>query len=167
MNFYVGSINGFVTIFTIGEKFNHWKKKKILKDHENKITCIKSDDYLNIFATCCLNGRINLYTMPKLEIYRTIDLNSCNNFVVTPLINNIYISHSPLPSIILLSNNDNKFYSYSINGEKIAEDDKYQLNVENYTDIDCSEIIKDDNFSEAIVKILISKHFILIHNLLS
>jgi len=144
-------MNGFVTIFTIGEKFNHWKKKKIFKDHENKISCIKSDDYLNIFATCCLNGRINLYTMPKLEIYRTLELNSNKNFVVSPIITNIFISYSPLPSIIFLSNN-NKFYSYSINGEKIAEDDKYPSNVENNSDIACSEIIKDEYFSQEIVR---------------
>lgn len=153
----LGSQNGFVTIFTIGDKFNIWKKTKTLKDHDSKITCISSNDYLNILASSCEGGKINLYTIPKFELFRTIDLNNVNNFQRPFNINNIFISSTPLACVAIYCRYHNKILTYSINGEKISEEDlRCNLIDEKKNEIiGCSEIFKDENFSDNIVNYFI------------
>ena len=148
----VGSQNGFVTIFLIGEKFNTWKKIKTLKDHDSKITCISSNEYLNVVASSCIEGKINLYTIPKFEIFRTIDLNYINNLQKPFDINNLFISSAPLACIAIYAKNHNRIFTYTINGEKILEEDLKKPNDKKKTEIiNCSDIFRDENFSDNIV----------------
>ena len=145
-------MNGLITVFSIGDKFNIWKKIKILKDHNSKVTCIITNDNLNIFVSSCIEGKINLYTIPKLEIYRTIDLNYANNLGKSIIPNALIISSTPLPSISVYCDSHNSMLTYSINGEKLSKHALNDKNAENKSVIiSFSEIFRDENFSDKIV----------------
>lgn len=132
-----------------------WKKIKSLKDHNSKITCLIINDYLNILASGCVEGRINLYTIPKFEIYRTINLNNFTRFDKPLIPNKIFISSSPLPSISVYSSTNKVVHNFSINGkelnfENLNASNDYNKNEEVYF----SDINKDDNLEDNIVYLI-------------
>ena len=64
-------------------------------------------EQLNLFIACDKDNYCNLFSFPKFNLLNSYKLKENN-------IKNIFLSDSPLPSIILFSD-DNKLISYSIN----------------------------------------------------
>ena len=78
-------------------------------DHSKKLIDIFINEELNLFADISKDGFINIYTLPECELLHSIYLNNEEeNF------ERIYLSSSPLPSIIIKTNN--KLISYNIMG---------------------------------------------------
>ena len=65
-------------------------------------------------ASASIDGYISLYTMPNFKLYKCFKLNSNKE---NNIINNIFISDSPLPSILIII--DDEVNLYSINGHHI------------------------------------------------
>ena len=109
--------------------------KKIFCNNNDEITSVYYSSELSIFASASKDGYLNLYTFPKYKLFRSIYINpeefSCDE---------IFIIHSPLPSIIIHSKKNNNLISYSINGtflNKIEENG-----------IKSPKIAKDSNFNQ-------------------
>ncbi len=93
-----------------------------------------------------------MYTIPKFEIFRTIDLNYIYDVQKPFNIYNLFISSAPLACIAIYSENLYKIFTFSINGEKISEEDFNDPIAKKKTKlIDCSEIFRDENFTDNIV----------------
>ena len=71
------------------------------------------DTKLNILSTVSSDKTCNLYTYPDLKLFRVISLHELNSLY------NVFISNTPLPSIVIYSKNDSMFYVYTINGSFI------------------------------------------------
>jgi len=107
---------------------------------------------LNIFISACLGGKINLYTIPKFELFRSFDLNYFSNYIsISPKLKNVFVSHSPLACFTIITN-DNMFVSFSINGEKLKENQEEIINNDQKFELITSEINQDELFSENLVK---------------
>ena len=102
------NLKGFIKIATISKKdkiiINEYK---ILYEHKNEIIDMFLSEQLNLFIACDKDNYCNLFSFPKFNLLNSYKLKENN-------IKNIFLSDSPLPSIILFSD-DNKLISYSIN----------------------------------------------------
>ncbi len=120
-----GTNNGNLFIF---DKRNDNKIYKLIHDHSKKLIDIFINEELNLFADISKDGFINIYTLPECELLHSIYLsNEEDNF------ERIYLSSSPLPAIIIKTNN--KLISYNINGKFLKE-------INNNKDV--KDIIKED-----------------------
>ena len=105
--------------------------------HCDEITSIAINDTLHLCATSSLDGYINIYTLPEFGLVRSIQISkkeseadiSEEEFTFA---NNIFISSSPLPCIIIFISSKQLFIIYNINGKYIGEveesEDTKQLN---------------------------------------
>ena len=102
------NLKGFIKIATISKKdkiiINEYK---ILYEHKKEIIDMFLSEQLNLFIACDKDNYCNLFSFPKFNLLNSYKLKENN-------IKNIFLSDSPLPSIILFSD-DNKLISYSIN----------------------------------------------------
>ncbi len=73
-------------------------------------------------SSCSDDGYINLYLLPNVELVRVIK--TINNLIP----DYVFLSSNPLPSIIIYSNNKEKFLCYSINGKYLFEKDRKDEN---------------------------------------
>jgi hypothetical protein len=124
-------MNGILTIFKIDKNYN-WIKEKELIDHNSEISHIFISNNLNILATSCIDGYVNLYTFDDFHFFRSIKLpfNISANYV--------FLSNNPLPSISIFSLTNFTFYNFTINGKKINEAYEEKVNLLNpivFTDI--------------------------------
>ena len=99
-------------------KFNFFK---YITDQISAISYIHHNSNLNLWASASIDGEIYLYTAPLCKLIRCIRIptKSCEY---------VFLLSSPLPSIIIISveNEKSYIYLYSINGKflvKIEEDD--------------------------------------------
>ena len=119
------------------------KKAEIIKifcDHNNEIISLYYCSELSIFASTSKDGYINLYTLPKYTLFNSIFVDP-NEFSC----DEIFLSYSPLPSIIIHSKKNETLLSYSINGtflKKIEE-----------PGIKSPKIARDSNFNELLIYI--------------
>ena len=111
---YVGTENGSIIIYKIEELYNSYSIIffKIKKNHTEAIININANSRLNMFIDCSLDCFINIYTMTKVELIKSI----YNDNSYGSLINYVFLSSSPLPSFIYYTNK-NMFNCYNINGE--------------------------------------------------
>ena len=109
---FIGNEIGNISVMYISSSnINDWKEVKFLNDHSNLISSIESNYQLNVWASASIDGYINLYTTPSCKLINSFKLetkNSCKN---------IFICDSPLPSILLICQEE--VFFYSINGHKI------------------------------------------------
>ena len=116
---YIGTTNGKLFIYRINKNTEDINKllkfDKLLTDHSNSINDIYIDTKLNILSTISSDKTCNLYTYPELKLFRVISLHQLNS------LDNVFISNTPLPSVIIYSKSDTMFYSYTINGSFILK----------------------------------------------
>ena len=117
-----------------------WEKYYVLYDHLKSITDIAYNNRLNVLVSTSLDGLCHIYTFPIINLI--------NSFKISDNIyaNNIFISSSPLPSIIFYIESNKEFLIYSINGKKIYNK-KYNEN----DIIDNIKIFKDAFFRDFII----------------
>ena len=96
-------------------KNNDIELYKVFHDHSKEIIDIAVNDILKIFVDISNDGFINIYTFPECDLINSIYIKLKEN----EKFEKIYLSSSPLPSIIIKTNN--KLISYSINGKFLKE----------------------------------------------
>ena len=98
---------------------NNWEKYCILTDQKSSISHIKCNNELNLWASITNDGYICLYTLPLCNLIRCIKTPS-------KLYSYVFLSDSPLPCIISISDEDNsEIFVYSINGKLIFKKQEY------------------------------------------
>ena len=114
---------------------NNWEKYCLLTDQKSRISHINCNNELNMWASISVDGYICLYTLPLCNLIRCIKAPS-------KLYSYVFLSDSPLPCIILISDEDNsEIKVYSINGKLI-------YNKQEYSRITNPLIIKDLNSND-------------------
>ena len=116
----------------------------------SSISYIDCSDDLNLWCSASLDGYINIYTFPLCKLVRCIKVDTKNCLYV-------FLSSSPLPSIIAICNDNkkNEIFVYSINGYFFKGQEE-QGNI--YSPI----IIKDLNFNDYLA--YISKNNVIIRS---
>ena len=84
----------------------------LLPEQSSPISHIYCSDELNLLATASIDGYICLYTLPLCKLIR------CFN-IPTEKCSYVFLSDSPLPCIIIITDDENNsyIYAYSINGK--------------------------------------------------
>ncbi|KRX10686.1 WD40-repeat-containing domain [Pseudocohnilembus persalinus] len=136
-----GSKEGDVIVWEI-QNGNQLQKKFHFYDHEDAVTCIKIDSQLRIILTGSKDSNINIYNKENGIFYRSI-----KNPQKTP-ITFIETSIYQLPCICfgsknIFSDQDQLIYSYSINGQFLAQ---IKLGM-----VTKAQKIKDLNFQEVLI----------------
>ncbi len=109
---FLGNILGNISIMIIeSENIYDWKEIYFINAHDNIISSIEINYQLNIWASASIDGLINLYTLPTYKSTISFKLET-NNFC-----NYIFLCDSPLPSILIICQEE--IFLYSINGNKI------------------------------------------------
>ena len=119
-NLYLGTQNGSLIIYDMEEIINKdglYSPKYILH-HSKKINFINVNNDLNMLIDCSDDGYINLYTLPNIELV--------NSIYKEEIVNNVFLSSSPLPSFITFSGETKYFDCYNINCENINIKTPYQ-----------------------------------------
>ena len=129
--FFMGNSIGNVGVYRYNE--DGLKMVKLLTDQSSPISHIFCSDELNLLATASIDGYICLYTLPLCKLVRCIKVPTDNCTYV-------FLSDSPLPSILVISDEDNisQIFVYSING-------KFYQKKEEYFKISKPILIKDIN----------------------
>ena len=108
-----GNENG--VLFFLSFKNNEFTYK-YFHNNTNQIKDININDNLNLFAVISKDYFINIYTIPECELINSILI---QDIIEENIIDKIFLSSFPLPSIIIFS--AKKFYSFSINGKFLAK----------------------------------------------
>ena len=117
-----GTKDGILISYKLNEKNIEHKKSLYLFDDE--VTSIAISENLNMFAASSKDGFINLHILPTYKLVRTICLNtnkSENESNEIIYADNIFLSGSPLPCLVLYISSKKLFKSFTINGEFICE----------------------------------------------
>ena len=117
-----GTKDGIVISYILNEKKIEPKKSLYLFDDE--VTSIAINENLNMFAASSRDGFINLHIFPSHKLVRTICLNnnkSENEKNEIIYAENIFLSSSPLPCLVIYISSKKLFKSFTINGEFICE----------------------------------------------
>jgi hypothetical protein len=134
---------GTLYVFTINNaNKGEWFLNKKIQDNQKEITAIAINENLNIFVTCDKDGIINIYTLPKCKLINSYKLNESilpkyhttnypsfsrsisNIYIYNSLniyANEIIISQSPLPCIIIHIGSRKSLLIFSINFHFIKE----------------------------------------------
>ena len=94
--------------------------------HSDEITSIAINETLHLCASASLDGFIQIYTLPEFCLVRSIQISKkVNDDDISEeefaFANNIFISSSPLPCIIIFISSKQLFIIYNINGKYIGE----------------------------------------------
>ena len=116
--FFMGNSIGNVGVYRYNE--DGLKMVKLLTDQTSSISHIFCSDELNLLATASIDGYICLYTLPLCKLVRCIKVPTDNCTYV-------FLSDSPLPSILVISDEDNisQIFVYSINGKLYQKKEEY------------------------------------------
>ena len=114
---------------------NDWEKYRLLTDQKTSISKIHCNNELNLWASITNDGYICLYSLPLCNLIRSIK-------APYKLYSYMFLSDSPLPCIIAISDEDNsEIFVYSINGKLIFKKQEYNR-------ISSPIIIKDLNSND-------------------
>ena len=105
---FLGNAVGNVCVYS--HEDGKFENKYLLSDQNSPISHIYCSDELNLLSTASIDGYICLYTLPLCKIVRCLKVpfEKCSY---------VFLSDSPLPSIIAISDEINsEIYVYSING---------------------------------------------------
>ena len=115
---FIGNNLGNISIMSIESvEIEDWEEIYLITDNFNAISSIETNYQLNVWASASIDGFINIYTLPSCKLTQSFKLDT-NNFC-----NNIFISDSPLPSILIICQEE--VYLFSINGHKIYYQKEY------------------------------------------
>ena len=97
----------------------HWNKYRLITDQQSEISHIHCNNELNLWISLSNNGYICLYTLPLCNLVRCIK-------APNKLYSYAFLSDSPLPCIILISDEGNsEILVYSINGKLFFKKQEY------------------------------------------
>ena len=118
-----------------------WIPYNKITDQMSEISHINCNNELNLWASATVDGYVNIYSFPLCKLFRSIK-------IPTKKCRYIFLSSSPLPSIIAICNekNESEIFVYSING-KLLFRQKEQNNILS------PKIIKDLNSNDFLVYI--------------
>ena len=104
-------MNGNVKVYQNDNQTKMWKPLYQICDQMGEISYIDCNNELNLWTSATVDGYINLYSLPLCKLFRCIK-------VPTNQIIYVFLSSSPLPSIIAISNDkkESEIFVYSING---------------------------------------------------
>ena len=108
---FVGNMKGNVKVYQNDNQTKMWKPLYQICDQMGEISYIDCNNELNLWTSATVDGYINLYSLPLCKLFRCIK-------VPTNQIIYVFLSSSPLPSIIAISNDkkESEIFVYSING---------------------------------------------------
>jgi hypothetical protein len=108
---FLGNMKGNIKVYKNDFEAKDWKPLYQLNDQMKEITYIDCNNKLNLWASSTIDGYINLYSFPQCKLFRSIK-------VPTKNCNYIFLSSSPLPSIIAITyeKKESEIFVYSING---------------------------------------------------
>ena len=119
---FIGTNMGKIFIYYIANKLKLYKK---FVAHSKAVNYINDNDILNMFISCSDDYNVNLYLFPNCELVRVIKL---DKYFIPDY---VFLSSSPLPSIIIYSHSYVKFLSFSLNGhylyEKVRNDEDINI----------------------------------------
>ena len=151
---FIGNANGNVKICKIDEGIEKCKTLYLISDQFSSISHLDCNDELNMWTSSSIDGYINIYTLPLCKLIRCIKVptNKCNY---------AFLSAFPLPSIIIISEEDeeeknSEIFVYSINGHLFMRQKEQSL-------ITSPKIIRDINSYDYLA--YISKNNIIIRSL--
>ena len=117
---FLGNSIGNICIYQIESDFKKWIKIHFKTDQISPISHINCNNDLNLWLSTTIDGYINIYTLPSCKLIRCIR-------VSTKKCSYAFLSSSPLPSIIVISDEENnsEIYVYSINGNFMFKQQEY------------------------------------------
>ena len=171
-----GTQKGSLIIFILNENMYREKREfitlfKYFPSHpEYAINYISFNSDLNLVADCAYDGYINIYSVPKFKLVRSIyiDPNTKNGLYNLDF---VFLSSQPLGTISVYSNEVGNFKCFSLNGKEINSQESNEkltfVRDENGEEIKltgmCSPLIFTDyQFNDYLICILHNK-YIFIH----
>ena len=145
---FLGNIKGNIIVY----KNDNEEKTLIplyqINDQMNEISYIDCNNELNLWTSATVDGYINIYSLPLCKLFRCIRVPTKNCMFV-------FLSSSPLPSIIVITNDkkETEIFVYSINGFLI-------LRQKEQGDISSPIIFKDLNSNDYLAYISNNNIFI-------
>ena len=153
---FVGNSIGNINIYNIDFENFELETNYCYNGHLSEISVIDINNELNLWISASSDGIINLYTMPQFKLVRSKKINTINK------IEYAFLSASTLPSIIVVTNDNNnnlkEIISYSINGKLLES-------IKDLKIISSPLIVKDLNFNEYLIYISKDNYQIIIRNL--
>ena len=128
-----GTKLGAIIVYNVYDKEIQIKQKLFL--YNDEITSISINDDLNMFTSASKDGYVNLHLLPTCELVRTIKVNLINKKKVGNIYaNNVFLSSSPIPVIVIYCSISRIFKIYSINGLNIneKEEENYSKEITSY-----------------------------------
>ena len=115
---FMGNAVGNVCVYRNNE--GSYKSKYLLSEQNSPISHIHCSEELNVLATASIDGYICLYTLPLCKLIRCFK-------VPTEKCSYVFLCDSPLPSIVVISDEENvsEIYVYSINGKFYTKKEEY------------------------------------------
>ena len=140
----LGNTLGNIAVYKIDIENDDWNLYKKINEKMNCITNININNELNMFGICSKDGFVNLYTLPLCKLIRSIKVPTDKE--KDDKCNYIFLSESSLPSIIIITENEEytNIFSYSINGKLLNK-------LKGDKNIDCITKIRDLNSYEYLV----------------
>ena len=117
---FLGNSKGNICIYQIVPDISKWNMIHLKTDQISPISHIHCSNDLNLWSSATIDGYINIYTYPKCKLIRCIK-------VPTNKLSYAFLSSSPLPSVIAISDEENnsELYVYSINGSFMFKQQEY------------------------------------------
>ena len=139
---FFGNILGNIRVLLLDKDPNKYKFYQTITDQLSAISYIDCNKELNLWASSSIDGYINIYTLPLSKLIRVIK-------VPTAKCDFVFLSASPLPSIIIITEEKNvsEIFVYSINGKLLLRQKEQAL-------LSCPIIINDLNKNDYIMYIL-------------
>ena len=115
---FMGNAVGNVCVYINND--GNYKSKYLLSDQNSPISHIYCNEELNLLATASIDGYICLYTLPLCKLIRCFK-------VPTEKCSYVFLCDSPLPFIVVISDEENnsEIYIYSINGKFYSKKEEY------------------------------------------
>ena len=98
------------------EEITQKNLSQIIKNHTKKIICLEQNNILHLIISSSQDFYINIYLMPNAILVNSIYI---HNFIA----DQIFLSFSPLTSLILFNKEKQCFKSFSINGRNLLNKD--------------------------------------------
>ena len=109
---FFGNSIGNIRVLKLDKDPKNFQFYQTITDHMSAISYIDCNSELNLWASGSIDGYINIYTLPLSKLVRSLK-------VPTSKLDYVFLSASPLPSIIAITDEKNisEIFVYSINGK--------------------------------------------------